>query len=151
MDSQERIIQQLGSALPNHFDFYHLGKVELQSDHFESLQDNRAVAFRIYGDVGGVEDMTALMIIFFDPALDISTYSEFGNILGSKLVSQLNSDQNLDLMVSPPVVLNASQLGKIDLNTAPAVRKTYIHIYNNTVIPVETWILPIALEGFGYA
>src|SRR4051812_34966083 len=103
MDSREQSLVQIFDALPEQFDFYHLGRVELHPDlRCPPDQNNSSVVFRIYGD------LSVWIVLFFDKDLDFSTYAELGNVLASKIITQLNTLSGIDLMVSPPIELERS-------------------------------------------
>lgn len=101
--------------------------------------------FRILGE------MNAFFVVLFDKSLDESTYSELGNVIASQTVSHLNTQEGMDLMISPPKVVTEEQFSKLLMNGNQVIRKTYAHICGNVVIPVETLILPIVTEEMGYA
>src|SRR4051812_47893563 len=127
---------QILDAFPTDFDFYHLGRVEEQAELMLSLQDCSAIAFQLRGDA------TAWVVVIFSKELDSSVYSELGNILVSKMATQLNLQAGADVIISPPHFLSPPQVEKILLASQPLERKTYGHFYQNSVIPIETWILP---------
>jgi len=134
----------LTSALPQRFEFYHLGEVELMEVN-EPISDATAVGFRLYGD------LSALVIVLFPRALDISTYSELGNVIASRMATQLNTQNGIEVMVSPPQSIGENQLKQIIQRVNPITRRTYAHFYMDSVIPVETLVLPTPSEGLGYA
>jgi CheY-specific phosphatase CheX len=123
---------QLGSALPERFDFYHLGPVALRdrstgATTAASLEDLLAgcatVGFSIQGDIQG------MLIVAFEKDLDFSTYTELGNVVASQLVTQLNRRDGIDVMISPPRPLTAERLAKIlpALRAPSTVVRTYLH------------------------
>jgi hypothetical protein len=142
------LISELTSALPEGFSFYHLGQVEPlptsgRLDHSPSIYpDSIGVAYRIQGDLRG------LFIIVLDKGLDVSIYSELGNILASRLASNLSSSEDgLEIMISPPHVLNHSQLERLMRSQHPVIRKTYTHFDRNLSIPIQTLILLTPEDG----
>jgi len=147
MNSLEKILH----ALPTRFDFYHMGEVTLGSpaievqDHEDCLEGKNAVGFRLSGD-GQI-----WMILLLDQALDSSIYQELGNIIASHTATQLSKRDSLSWMISAPQPVQNEQLKKI-LETTPAIlRRTYTHIYEQTLIPIETLFLPVSTEGLRYA
>jgi hypothetical protein len=148
MDSANSILTQLVNALPLQFDFYHLGKVEQQTFPFE-LKNMNGVAFRIYGD------LNALMIVLFDKDLDHTVYSELGNLLASSLVTRIHQEKGIDLMISPPQAIQHGLLEQVlqqmISNAQPIIRRTYTHVFKNSIIPVETLVLSVPSEESGYA
>lgn len=146
MDSQRLNLEQLASALPTQFDFYHLGKVEQQPlSNSNFFRDACAVGFRLLGDLNG------LMIVLFEKDLDHSTYTEFGNLLASRLATQLQTENGLDVMISPPQSLEHGLVQKLLEKNSSIIRRTYAHFYKNSVISVETLVLSAPSEGIGYA
>jgi hypothetical protein len=138
------LLSRLEDSLPKKFDFYHLGSAELKPLECD-FNESCAIAFRLYGE------LNAVLVVLFEKGLDVDTYSEFGNIIASQLVTHLNSNEAFDIMISPPRVLQTEQLEWMAQQSKPAIRRTYAHLFNNLVIPVETLILPANSEGMGYA
>ena len=142
-------------ALPAQFEFYHLGQVsqnpELQTQTQGQgqgqldLTHSTAIAFKLSGD------LNATVILAFSDGLDVSTYSELGNILVSKLATELDFKSGIGVWVSPPHLLDKSQLNRFVKYPGPSIRKTYAHFTPNSVIPLEAWVFPTLAEGVGYA
>jgi len=140
-------MNEILKALPKHFDFYHLGEIQLtpdsplpstplkdqKADHY--IENKQAIGYRIFGD------RKVLFVLLIPEGLDLSTYSEFGNLLVSKITNQIQQESMLDLYISPPFSIHISRLTQI-LHTNQAIKKTYLHSYGNSVIPIETLILP---------
>lgn len=152
----------INDALPKQFDFYHLGRVELQSESLTSeslpenlqenlpstLEDTTAVAFQVFGMAF---DLPYWVILLFDSHLDISTYSELGNVILSKTVTQIQSTTGGDAMISPPQQMKPQQFKLVIHNTSQIpnrARRTYAHFINNSVILIEAWILPSSHSSF---
>src|SRR4051794_39611054 len=95
MDAREESLLQVANALPDQFEFYHLGQVSQQPSHAH-LDEVCAIAFYLSGDV------EAIMILLFSKQLDSSLYSELGNILASQMATQLSNKSGMDLHISPP-------------------------------------------------
>ncbi|MEK6706654.1 MAG: hypothetical protein AABZ06_12790 [Bdellovibrionota bacterium] len=136
-------IPPLISALPTEFEFYHLGNVKLSPGepvefaNLESLVDDYfAIAFSFLGDLRSV------LVILFDRDLDVSTYTEMGNVLASQIAVHLNKEEGLDVMISPPHVLNPTQLRKLLAYGAPIIRKKYLHSHGNRIVTVQTLLIP---------
>src|SRR4051812_12917874 len=100
----DHTIAPLLAALPEGFDFYHLGRIELQATEHEQPLGQIAIAYRIEGDARGV------LLLLLDEGLDTSMYSEAGNIIASQLVSRLSREDGLELTLSPPRTLGPAQL-----------------------------------------
>jgi len=141
-------LSQLADALPYELNFYHLGKVEQYFFPF-AFQEVNGVVFRIYGD------LNAIMVILFDSNLDCSTYTELGNLLAGRWVTQIQKERKLDLMISPPQMIQPNFLEKLKnrfmLSEQPIIQKTYAHMFKNFIIPIETLIFLSPAEGMGYA
>ena len=143
--------QRLGSALPESFDFYHLGPVALRTGTgataAASLEDLLAgcatVGFGIHGDVQG------MLIVAFEKELDFSTYTELGNVVASQLATQLNRRDGTDVMISPPRPLSQARLAKIlpALRAPGTVVRTYLHrMAGKAEIPVHVLISGLSGE-----
>lgn len=144
MDARQQILNHFADALPKTFDFYHLGKVELQAQSFDIDPESTAVAFRIQGDVA------VWAIVFFARELDASTYTELGNVLASKIATYLNSQIGTEVMVSSPHMLNSPQLERILTHASPLIRRTYMHFRKESIVPIEAWIISATGEEIGY-
>lgn len=145
MDSETELQQIIVRALPLRFAFYNMGEVELQQETTPIDEDVSAISYRMYGDV------KSLLIVLFPKGLDLSLYAELGNVIASKIATQLSSDTSLDVMVSPPQILNEVQTQKLRLSQEHMIRRNYAHLYSNSLVQVETLILFGALEETGYA
>ncbi len=148
MDSLEPRIAEIINSFPDQFEFYHLGRVELQGFQQakkDCLQKNNAIAFRIEYDV------SVWIVVLFGRDLDIPTYSELGNIIVSKMVTQLSSLLGAEIMISPPHYLDQTQIEIMAQTSYKIICKNYSHHFKNSVIPIETWILPSLWEGIGNA
>jgi len=147
-------------AFPTSFDFYHMGTVHAREGspfatfELESalLKDSHAVGFWIEAD------SRALMILLFDRELDHSTYTEMGNILASRLATELSRRHGIDTLISPPRVLSMARVERAARSASAAtprvLQKTYVHQHKNRHVPVEVLILPLdaALKtGAGHA
>ncbi|MEO5969098.1 MAG: hypothetical protein ABIQ95_04160 [Bdellovibrionia bacterium] len=153
MTPEQDNFEQLSEALPSSFNFYHLGKVELQPDlrnpvygSFDAAGDLPCgIGFYIQGD------LNATLVILLEKNLDLSIYSELGNILASKITNQLYVDRQLQLTISPPQPLSEYQLVNVLKNKLSTIRKIYIHRYENQIVYLETLLVPRRLEGIGNA
>jgi hypothetical protein len=108
------------------------------------LEDLNAVAFSFQGDFRGV------LVILIEKGLDISIYSELGNILASRIATELNSD-GYDVMVTPPRLLQSAQIERLIQTPHKKIHGKYQHLYQSTVVPVETVLIPFPAETVGYA
>jgi hypothetical protein len=154
MTKKQDNFEQIVESLPYSFNFYHLGKVELQNhlpDHFQdSLSDeSKSLASGIGFHLRG--DLNATLAILFDRDLDLSIYSEVGNILASKIANQLFLDRQLQVEISPPQLLSEIQLETILMSGPSTIRKAYVHQYDDKMVYLQTLLVPSHLEGIGNA
>jgi hypothetical protein len=147
LDQESNSLLQLVDALPQQITFYHLGEVILQGSQNQDLADldSQGVLYKFSGD------FNAVLILLFARDLDISMYSELGNIIASQIVQQLSGAKDLDLMISPPQLLKEGQLKRITQNNPTFVQRTYGHFYKNSVIPVEALVMPAPTEEIRHA
>ena len=147
-------LERLSAALPEHFPFYHLGEVTSRESNEEPTpdEDSVAISFRMHGDLQGI------LIVLFERGLDVSLYTELGNIIASQTATRLNQQQAMDVMISPPRLLAQGQvknlLGSLENENTktPRIRRTYLHTNGKVTVSVETLFLPIPSEGLvGYA
>ncbi len=141
-------LEILATALPEQFEFYHLGPVHLspspKTEDYE-WSERHAIGIAFAGD------MKALLVLLLEKHLDPSIYSELGNIIASQLSNRLYSEKGLEVLISPPVEISTQRLNQILNKESKMIRKTYVHSYKNLLIPIETLILPDIAEEMGYA
>jgi hypothetical protein len=140
-------------ALPEAFSFYHLGSVvtcphPVLSPTFE--ENKTFIGFQLDADI------RAILIVAFEKGLDLSLYSEMGNILASRLATEISQEIGEDVLLSPPQMLSLGLLRKI-LQTPSKdslIHRRYTHTHADTDIAVDAWILPLTsnlTEGIGHA
>lgn len=138
-------LRKISELLPDGFSFYEMGSVaqarSRASELRELIQDKNGVMFKLLGEPA------AILIVLFDRALDVSMYSELGNILASQLCQRLSELGEGDLMITPPLVLKPEQLGKLALMNSPFTQKSYEHRDGEKAVVIETLILPLSAEG----
>jgi hypothetical protein len=141
----------LVELLPQRFSFYEQGQVILQNSITSilepttpsRLESRRGVGFRIFHLDNAP---SAILIFLFDANEDESMYTEMGNILASKLCQSLSEQEKSEMMISPPIQLQARQLLRLS-SQHTGTRRIYLHTYLQNGIekstPVETWTLPL--------
>ena len=147
------LCDRLIEALPSDFNFYHLGEVRRQETpsnplhHLEATSplglassDRLAVAFSLHGDAKGA------LVLIFDQGLDVSTYSEVGNIIASRMSTHLSESEGLDVMISPPRVLSNAQIQGF-LRSADAQSRTYHHHPGRSGQPARFHAVVVMMEG----
>lgn len=152
MDLTYDFNSNLQNALPHTFDFYHLGSVELKPmppltvlpEPIE-LNGVTGIAYQFKGDFQG------LLLLLVASELDVSTYSEMGNIIASRLANSLQSKEGLDVLITPPKVLERAQVARIIQSNPNQIYSAYDHILENLVVPVQTLLFPNWGEGSGNA
>lgn len=152
-------VEHIEKALPENFPFYHLGTVELAPQNeggaspariaeiLNEVELSRGAAFSLRGDVSG------LLVVLFDAKLDVSTYTELGNLIASQVVNRLYELGNLDIALSPPKLVQGRQVREwVDPQRALCVARTYFHVHEQQKLLVRTLILPsAAAESAGHA
>ena len=134
----ESTLDNLALALPERFSFYHLGEIRQEASapeflqlHALDLSDQFAVGFRLSGDV------QAALVLLLDEGLDVSMYSEAGNVLASQLVTELARGSELDVALSPPLTLRGPQLERLTRAGGPSLSRNYLHAYGTNLIPMR--------------
>lgn len=131
-------------ALPRELPFYHLGLMRLEPagrpEVGVGLQahagDQHVLAYALSGD------LSAVVLLLVDRGLDLSTYAEAGNVLASRVATELARSGALDIMVSPPLPLAPSRLGAFP---GPWILdRTYLHLHQGVAATVR---LLVALTG----
>lgn len=139
--SVESTIERLNAKLPEEFEFYHLGKIARATEKPDStdpqteleLGNSSYFAFQMIGDAVGVN---ATLLISFPKNLDLSIYSEVGNILASQLASKVG------FMTSPPIYLKSEQAARIIENARGSLlRREYFHLYDRLTLSLHFYIL----------
>lgn len=133
-------LEILARSLPEQFPFYHLGEVALTEEPPTSWSEEgvNAFAFSLRGDIEG------LLLVAVDSAEDASLYSEVGNLLASGLANKLDSAEGLDIVISPPQPIETARLRALLESPADGlskVEKTYLHRYENKLVPVRTLLI----------
>src|SRR4051812_2282889 len=114
---QSTLFEQLSQALPRSFNFYHLGKVELQAEivqpHSTPEEGITGFGFQFKGD------LNASLILLVEDGLDLSIYAEVGNILASKVANHLFENYQLQVAITPPHKLSRDHLFNFLKNQPP--------------------------------
>jgi hypothetical protein len=127
--------QILVDYLPEHFEFYDQGLVtrtQKSDDQFRVGQRTLGLAYRIYGDWEG------MIVLLIEQSLDLSMYSEIGNVIASRFASQLGDGP--DTLISPPMTLDP-ELILLYSKQNQRVAATYQHACEGKLIPLRVWIL----------
>ncbi len=126
-------------AFPEQIQLYHLGPVTIEKNASAvapselSATDYFPLCFSFHGDQRG------LLLLLLDRNLDLSLYSELGNLLASAIATELSNQNGIDVMISPPYSLNESRLRELlAANDSKLIRRTYLH----QSVRVEAFILP---------
>ena len=140
-------LSHASASLPESFSFYGFGAVarSREAEKVKSLADiltgKAGVSFRLLGDPA------VLLIVLFDSSLDVSMYTEMGNILASKLCKNLSEQGEGDLMITPPLMLGSEQLAKLLRTEFPFIHRSYEHVNQDQSVLIETLILPVFVNG----
>jgi chemotaxis protein CheY-P-specific phosphatase CheC len=122
-------LELLTHSLPENFSFYHLGEItlrdraQMQGELPTALpnDDRAALAYTLRGD------LQAAVVLMLEPDLDLSMYSEAGNIIASRLATQLAEKHGIDVVLSAPVRLERAQLELLATAMPEFTEKTYVH------------------------
>ncbi|MFL5813575.1 MAG: chemotaxis protein CheC [Bdellovibrionia bacterium] len=133
----------LTQSLPENFSFYHLGVIALRdavSDQSartipDPNDDRAALAYHLRGDV------QATVVLLLEPGLDVSMYSEAGNIIASKLATILAEKHGVDVVISPPARLERTQLNLLASATQDIAEKTYVHSHAGKEVLLDALLL----------
>jgi hypothetical protein len=131
----------LTQSLPENFSFYHLGQIALRDSSrpsqvlFDPNDDRAALAYHFRGDI------QATVVFLLEPGLDVSMYSEAGNIIASKLATVLADKHGVDVVISSPVRLERAQLNLLASATNEIAEKTYVHSHAGKDVLLETLLL----------
>jgi hypothetical protein len=144
-------IAELIDSLPQEFDFYHLGRIELSDEPASLLQANAAtdalgiasddrvaVTYALQGEVQGA------LALLLDGGLDVSTYSEAGNIIASRMATALAANEDREVTISPPRVLSGERLRKWIEGAKPATR-TYLHQHEGRTVRLTALVLSASI------
>ncbi|OFZ18365.1 MAG: hypothetical protein A2X94_12515 [Bdellovibrionales bacterium GWB1_55_8] len=139
----------LMNALPEQFDFYHLGTVNLEPEHTHPISeklpdDAMAVAFQLSGDV------SAALVLHFEKGLDPSIYSEMGNVIASRVATNLSKMENLDILVSPPRLLSEKHWENLSQGHKLTGR-TYLHLHRGISIRLHAILINPPQGNTGHA
>jgi len=137
MESNTHLLDQLSIGLPRSFDFYHLGQVREINNNVPDLKNKTGVAFNVYSTD---DNSQACVIAIFDSRLDVSMYTEMGNIMASHATGNIKP-----AMMTPPRILNELRLRSILENRSELNYRSFVHDYQNQAVPVHIAIVPFQL------
>lgn len=143
----DETLTDASASLPESFSFYGFGAVarareaERVKSLTEILSGKAGVSFRLLGEPA------VLLIVLFDSKLDVSMYTEMGNILASKLCNNLSEKGEGDLMITPPLSLTSEQLARLLRTDFPYIHRSYEHVDQDVKVLIETLILPVGNIG----
>jgi hypothetical protein len=143
------------TLLPEKMPFYHLGEIILQESSSQAawlwLDDEGSsfIGYQILGEVRG-----ALVLAFpkvLAPQVPwtkdaSSVYSELGNLLASKISTELSRHGAKDTMISPPIPLTKEMTSTLlkRAGLENSVQRRYLHLKKEFIVPVEVLLLPRA-------
>lgn len=134
-------LELLTHSLPENFSFYHLGEIALRESAqapaslLDPSDQRAALAYTFRGDI------QAAIVLFIEPGLDISMYSEAGNIIASQLATRLAEKHGIDVVLSPPTRLERSQLQLLASTMPEVAEKTYVHSHAGKEVLLEALLL----------
>lgn len=122
------------SRLPQSFEFYDQGTVGLgpilenpaTGASVTDLTDKFGIVILLQGDIKGV------VIGLFDQGLDTSMYSEMMNVIASRLSDDLAQYDDLDVLITPPRVIEGDVLDRTLMQvlkgTTLTTQQSYLHL-----------------------
>jgi hypothetical protein len=133
----------LTQSLPENFSFYHLGVIALRDTASDPAartipdpnDDRAALAYHLRGDI------QATVVLLLEPDLDVSMYSEAGNIIASKLATILAEKHGVDVVISPPTRLERAQLNLLASTTQEVAEKSYVHSHAGKEVLLDALLL----------
>ena len=118
----------LYAALPEKFEFYHLGQVKRVDPKVETTElesDLIYIGFRI------MDEVPVTLVLAFEASLEQGTQSsmqaELGNIIASKFAARLQKENRFEVMISPPIALTYSKILKLLSSGPQPVITHYLH------------------------
>jgi len=127
---------KLGNALPDSFKFYHLGEVRAEDSEespnafYDDIHESTLISYRFEGDVKG------LILVAIEKELDISIYSEMGNIIASRFANSL-SRLGQDVMICSPTILDSKKVSQLLKFSTDNHLKTYSHLTGGASIKIR--------------
>jgi hypothetical protein len=134
--------ENLLEAFPQVVSFYHLGTVNASAPSTtltltaSELSEKVGLLFRFLGDFSGS------FLFLFDKGLDLSIYSELGNVLASQIATHLSENHERDILISPPHTLTHTQLVTLLKSSQPRFQQTYFHKHEKNLATIHTFMLP---------
>jgi hypothetical protein len=127
----------LENSLPDQFEFYHLGTIEQNRTPETQIDwdDLLVIAYSLKGD------LDAVFLIGIEKGLDASIYSEAGNIMASRLVTALDREAGLDVVLSPPQVLSTDLYTKLNAQWRTMLERDYLHLHEKNAVWVHSRIV----------
>ena len=104
-------------------------------------EDHHAIVFSLRGE------LKALLIVCFEKDLDVSTYSELGNIIASRLALRLSEEAGIEVLISPPQPLSKAHLEMLPKLGSLVTQRMYRHFYKGQVAAIQTFLLANAASA----
>ncbi|MGZ3699950.1 MAG: chemotaxis protein CheC, partial [Bdellovibrionota bacterium] len=94
-----------------------------------------------------------LILAIFERTVDISAYTELGNILASQTADRLSRELGGAVLISPPKLLSEGATRGMIARAAKGewIHRSYTHLHGRAIVPVEIVVIPIPSEGVGNA
>lgn len=132
-------LKSVRESLPEQFDFYHLGSIQKASSEASRADllitpDSINLSYLIHGDERGV------FLVSIAPGLDLSMYSEVGNILASRLSQGLSQAEDKDLLVSPPKPIPFKKALELIKSNSSWIHQTYVHQHGGQLVSIQTYV-----------
>jgi hypothetical protein len=140
-------IDRYQSALPRKFDFYSEGQVLFQGSTpaNPSTQNKVGILYRVEGET------KVLLTLLAGAELDLSLYSEIGNIMAAKMAHSLEKTQTIEWMISPPRILTEAETNRVTSSSAQGALLEYHYLSMGQTTRFQIIMTLAPQEGIGNA
>lgn len=141
----EKVKQLINRPFLETINFYDSGTIIGQNKRFKKVMGEiplpatkRAVGFNIYG-LQAINK--ASIIAVYDEQNEESLFQELGNVVASKIVSELVQDLGEIPVMTPPIDLGSTQVRRLLEASEIALSRRLIHCWGSTEVPFEVYFL----------
>ena len=134
MQYTSNLAKTLLAALPDHIDFYGMGRIKGEENQDELIIANmQGISYELIAEH---ENFKALFVIVFDKERDAFAYSELGNVMAGRLATHLGAF----FMISPPKPLSQYALKRIAemAQGYQATIRRFRHYHGNDKVALQT-------------
>ena len=145
------LLAQLNEALPAHFDFYHLGTVDLepQTQRIPTRSNKKAGFCGTRYLFSG--DQRASLTLLWAPDADPSMYAEIGNIIVGRMSTYLQKHFKMNMIPSIPEFLNTEEISQLSFNSKLSLERILHATFESQSHPLCVIIQITPLSEIGNA